>query len=89
MKAYGLEIYEPDATETVVISLESDQPFQTISRGDLVNQGFLVEGGSGGTPLLRVVNVEHIVWVTNGAIKHKVCVYTAEVESSNKTRLSA
>lgn len=88
MAKYALEIYEPDSVDDLVVSWEAEQPFPTFTRGDLINQGFLITGGGPSSPLLRVLNVEHIIWSHQGGIKHKLCVYTTEAESNEETRLA-
>jgi hypothetical protein len=81
---YSLEIYRP--TEGVAAVFESDQPFGTIQRGDLVN--VLFTGAEARQDVLRVVDVEHILWRVGTVIKHKICVFT-EAEANSRERRRA
>ena len=37
--------------------------------------------------MLRVINVEHIVWESEGQARHTVLVYTEQVDDSEEIRL--
>jgi hypothetical protein len=37
--------------------------------------------------ILRVVNVEHLIWETNGTVKQKFMVFTEEIEGTKEARL--
>lgn len=89
-RKYVLEIMLPGATsgsDTWEV-FESDTPFLPISRGELLNPGSWDDGIVPGTTILQVVNLEHIIWKSNDQIKHKIVVYTKEVEDNKVTRLS-
>ena len=38
--------------------------------------------------VLRIVNVEHLVWETGTQLKHKVMLFTEEVDGTEELRLS-
>jgi hypothetical protein len=86
-KPYHLEIYLPGSTQDALVVFFSDNPFLTIQAGDLINPGGW-EQAVQVTGLLRVVNVEHIIWTLRNTVKHKVCVFTEETEDTRETRLS-
>ena len=93
---YTLEIYAPGATEDPILVAQSTTPFMTIRTGDIINPksfdtfAFPDPDISG---VLRVVNVEHILWRTEWrteklGIKQKICVFTKEEPDTIETRLS-
>ena len=83
---YMLEIYEPGSVENVWVYFKTSSPFGAISIGDLINPN-LWEGSQSPMRILRVVNVEHIIWEVNSTVKHKVMVFTEEIEGSEEARL--
>jgi hypothetical protein len=83
---FTLEIYGSGETDVPLAAFRSDNPFPTISKGDLVNPVRLAPHTSRSATMLRVTRVEHILWELNGDPKHKVCVYTAEVADSPSLR---
>lgn len=83
---YSLEIYAPGSTDDVWVVFESTTAFMTISVGDLVNPG-IWDGSRSPQKVLRAINVEHIIWQAGGVAKHKVCVYTEEVDGTRELRL--
>ncbi len=87
MKNYQLEIYEAGSADDVVANVESDAPFMAISKGDLIN---LVDSTAeaSGKHILRVVGLEHMLWRTDGSLRHKLCVFTENLENTREARLS-
>ncbi len=85
-KRYGLEVYGPGGTDTPWVSFDSDTPFPAIARGDIVNPG-VWEGSQSPMKVLRVVQVEHVVWEAAGVAKQKLLVFTEEVEGTRELRL--
>jgi hypothetical protein len=85
---YILEVYEPGSADTVWNVFHSASPFMTISAGDILNPG-LWEGSNSPMKVLRVVSVEHTVWEIEGQVKHKVMIYTEDVEGTPELRLGA
>jgi len=85
-KCYSLEIYEPGSTESCWVSFQSDSPFMAINRNDIIEPN-LWPGSRAPQTVLRVVNVEHILWEASGISKHKVLVYTEEVDGTRELRL--
>ncbi len=84
---YSLEIYEPQSMENAWIVFHSTSPFMSISAGDIINPG-IWEGSKSPMKVLRVLNVEHIVWQSKeGDVKQKVMVYSEEVEGTSELRL--
>jgi hypothetical protein len=82
---YHLEIYAPGSARDVWISFEADSPFMAMSAGDIVNPG-LWEGSESPMKVLRVVTVEHLVWLAGGTPKQKVMVFTEEAEGTDELR---
>lgn len=82
---YVLEIYEPGSVDDVWITLSSDTPFMSIHAGDVINPG-IWPGSESPMKVLRAVTVEHILWESNGITKHKICVFSDEVEGSRELR---
>lgn len=91
MQRYMLEVYEPDSTDDLAANFESDTPFLAIQKGDLLT-AFGVNGGKNqyvpetAKLVLRVVAVEHIVWVGEAGPRHKVCVFTRGEENTREAR---
>lgn len=84
-KPYQLEVYEPGSADDVWLSLAGDAPFMSISVGDIVNPG-IWESSEAPAEVLRVVNVEHIIWEHEGVAKHKLRVFTEEVQNTEELR---
>ena len=83
---YHVEIYEPTGPGSdkreVLGAFQSKQPFLSINVGDFINQSFMVRNGAPWTERLRVTEIEHIIWGSNGGVKHKIMVFTeTETES--------
>lgn len=76
MDLYSLEIYEPDSDNDVLELIINETPFLPISRGDRLN----TPGTCRKPGMVRVRDVEHIVWNVRGVIKHKVLLFTECVE---------
>ncbi|MEZ4671469.1 MAG: hypothetical protein R3E39_26495 [Anaerolineae bacterium] len=87
-KPYHLEIYMPNSADDVWGVFTSDTPFMSISAGDIINPGTWDGGAIPGTTVLRAINVEHIIWNSQHGIKHKICVFTEEIEDTKNIRLS-
>jgi hypothetical protein len=78
-KRYQLEIYEPGGANDVRVFFESDTPFQSFQRDDLINpRSWHDDEGRA----LRVVSVEHIIWDSQEGVKHKLCVFTETVKDT-------
>ena len=84
---YMLEVYEPNSVDNVWMYFEAPSPFLGINSGDLMNPG-IWEGSKSPMKILRVVNVEHLIWETNIEVKHKLMVFTEEVEGSREIRFT-
>jgi hypothetical protein len=82
---YMLEIYEPGSTESAWVSFESDSPFGSISVGDIINPG-VWEGSNSPMTVLKAVAVEHLVWEAQGEVKHKIMVFTTEMDGARELR---
>lgn len=76
---YILEIYEPESFHDTLVSFSARNPFLNINIGDIINPGTWLKSQSP-IKVLRVVGREHIIWQTNEKIKHKLCIYTEEVD---------
>lgn len=85
--SYILEIYEPGSDEEILYradhsgKFESETPFGTISKGDLI--GWPTEGPS---EVLRVTLVEHWIYQRTDVIVHKTGIYTEQIESTHELR---
>ena len=84
---YILEIYEPNDTDTVWMVFRSSTPFLALAVGDLVNPSTWPDSEAP-MKILRILNLEHIIWEIEGQIKHKICVYTEEVVSTKGLHLA-
>ena len=84
---YILEVYEPASADDAWITFSSSNPFMTISAGDIVNPG-VWPGSQSPMKVLRAINVEHIIWESRAQVKHKVMVFTEEVEGTRELRLT-
>lgn len=84
---YYLEIYSPDSADDVWVSFEADSPFGAIAVGDIINPG-MWDGSQSPMRVLKAVAVEHILWDIQ-ELKHKVMVFTTEVEGTRELRLEA
>ena len=76
---YIVEIYMPMSIETVWVTFSSATPFMNINAGDVVNPGLWPDSRSP-QRVLRVILVEHALWEINNVTKHKLMVYTEEIE---------
>ena len=84
---YILEIYEPQSGSDVLMTFSSSSPFMTISAGDILNPRTWDKSISP-KKVFRVINIEHIIWKSGTQVKHKVCVFTEEVDDTSESRLS-
>ena len=84
---YLLEIYEPDNVKDVWVDFEASEPFLSINKGDIINPGVWPDSQSP-MKVLKVVNVEHLILEskTDNCIKHKLMVFTTEVEGTEGLR---
>ena len=74
---YSLEIYEPGSRKDVWEVFESDLPFSSIEKGDILNPNSW-EHQFNPENRVEVVGLEHSIWKspTENITKHKVIVYT-------------
>jgi hypothetical protein len=88
---YQLEIYRPGScdSDACIKTLTAATAFLPVRSGDLINtKTWEVEW-----PLLRVVNVEHLISEISrgidpsGRIMHRILLYTESVPNTVKTRL--
>lgn len=82
---YILEIYKPNSVKDVWITFNSPNPFMAISVGDIINPG-VWPGSESPKTVLRVLNVEHIIYELNDAVKHKMLIFTNEVAGTQDLR---
>jgi hypothetical protein len=75
---YVLEVYEPGTTDTVRETFQTSSPFLAIHTGDFINLG-LRPNSQAPAKVLRVTNVEQLVWGKEAATWHKLMVFTEEV----------
>lgn len=92
-RKYTLEIYSPGECENdgVLVSLDSDVAPLPIATGDLLNlRSFEGACERAGTKLVRVINVEHLLWGPQGQntwSTHKIMIYTTSVTDDLVTRV--
>jgi len=84
---YILEIYEPGSAYDCWVSFESENPFQGINTGNLLNPG-IWEETMHPTKLAKVVSVEHIIFETENRVTHKLCVYTEAVPNTPEVKMN-
>lgn len=97
-KKYALEIRQPDhAGFVLACSIESDDPFLAIQKGDIINPSTWnlycfdsIEGeyqASAFGVVLKVTGVEHsLMQREDGSIRqHKITVYTRPVENNQES----
>ena len=85
---YELEIYEPKSADDCWVTFSSTSPFPSINKGDIVNPS-LWSNSQSPMKVLRVINVEHLIWEINAQIRHKLMVFTEEVDGTRELRLTA
>lgn len=88
MKRYAIEIYLPDSEgDEVACLIESDEPFQAIQKGDLINPrswnshySTNLQSSFPNRPhgiVLRVTGIEHFIFQREGGFsQHKLGVFT-------------
>jgi hypothetical protein len=98
MKRYALEVYLPGNLGTdVACSIESDEPFLPIQRGDLINPRTWTAHYSGNLQshvqereygvVLRVTGVEHFILQREvGFGQHKLGIFTEAVDDVEGSR---
>ena len=63
------------------MTFESPTPFGTISKGDVLDPNLWPDSQSP-MKVLRVVELRHIIWERpEGQVKHRISVFTEEVEN--------
>ena len=87
MENYILEIYPPNSSSESINTFNSNSPLMAIPKGDLLNPRTW-NGAYDGNKLLKVVNIEHIIWENKRekTVRHKVCFFTREVEDNEAIR---
>ena len=95
---YNLEIFCPGSFNDVACVMESDSPFLSIHKGDLINprgwsqgQDNLVDAAQGFQYgiVLRVTGIEHIISGLPddpSIARHKVCIFTEALEDVAESR---
>jgi hypothetical protein len=83
---YILEIYMPGSIDTCWVVFSSPTPFMATSVGDIIDPG-LWEGSQSPMKILRTIGLEHYLWEIEGSVKHKICIYTEEIDGSLDARL--
>lgn len=97
MKRYALEIYLPDNCGVdVACTVESDEPFLSIQKGDLINprcwMHHYYENLNSSRPSefgirLKVIGVEHfIIQTDHGFTQHKLGIFSTAVPDLEKAR---
>jgi hypothetical protein len=100
LRKYALEIYRPgNRGDDVACTIESDEPFLLIQKGDLINprtwtshyyNNLFSLSDLSGRPhgvVLRVTGIEHfLVQTEQGFSQHKLGVFTEAVDDTDKAR---
>jgi hypothetical protein len=81
---YIVEIYAPGSWENVWAVFQSEHPFMTMMPGELLNTAVFEPSNWAQYKIARIVNVEHILWNYKGKPKHKILVYTEEVDDTRE-----
>ena len=79
-----MEIYKPLNTKNIEVKFESDTPFMTVNKGDVLNPGLWSDSMYEGN-VLKVVGIEHFIWELNNPT-HKIAVYTEGMEDIAENR---
>ncbi len=87
-KNYMLEIYMPKSCDDVWVSFDSDYPLPSIHPGDLLNPYAWETPPVSSEFILRVTNVEHLIWKHNDQMRYKLMVFTEDVANIKKKRKS-
>jgi hypothetical protein len=82
---YILEIFRPKSVDDVWVTFNSPSPFMAITSGDIINPG-VWSGSESPKTVLRVLNVEHIIWELNDTIKHEMLIFTDDVAGTRDLR---
>ena len=96
-KRYALEIYLPgNSGSDVACTIESDEPFLPIQRGDLINPRTWTSHYASNLAsyrpsqygiLLRVIGIEHfIIQRDEGFSQHKLGIFTEAVDDLDTSR---
>ncbi len=82
---YKLEVYAPGSVRDVRVTFEASSPFMPLGVGDILNPTTW-PGTQSPMKVLRVTQVEHIIWENDGQIWHKVMVYSDEIDNIEAAR---
>lgn len=85
---YTIEIYEPNNTSDVLVSFDASSPFISINKGDILNPSFFAGYDKNPKKVLRVTNIEHIIWQHEKSLEptQKILVFTKEETNDSKLR---
>lgn len=88
MKKYQIEIYLPGSKLDVLMSFESKEPFMSINKGEILNPAFFPSYENNPDKLLKVTQVEHILWQHNEQEDptQKILIYTEEVDNKIESK---
>ncbi|MDD5738687.1 MAG: hypothetical protein PHY72_02030 [Candidatus Pacebacteria bacterium] len=83
-----MEVYVPGSADDVWVTFETSEPILGISKGDILNPG-IWENTQSPMKVLKVVNLEHLIWdvKAENCVKHKLMIFTKEVEGTRKLRI--
>jgi len=82
---YLVEIYYPGSIQDVVAYYQTKYPI-TMRKGELINQASFEAASS--KKLLRIINIEHIIWEVEGKVRQKACIMTEEVDDTEEARFT-
>ena len=74
---YILEIYEPESEKELWKTFESDVPFLSFHKGDIIDPGTW-EGSQSPNVVLEIVEIRHLIWSTDAEVSHKIMIYSKE-----------
>lgn len=86
---YTVEIYFPGSSSEVLVSFDASTPFISINKGDILNPTFFSTYDKSPEKVLKVINIEHIIWQHEGSTEptQKILIFTKEENNDSNTRI--
>lgn len=88
MKKYQLEIYIPGSKLDTLANFESNDPFIKINKGEILNPAFFPSYENNPNKLLKVTQIEHILWQHDMQEEptQKVLIFTEEIDNNIESK---
>lgn len=83
---YELEIYEPNSKLDTLQNFISNSPFMPVSKGEILNPAFFSGYSNNPGKILRVTQVEHIIFEAHSDVVQKILVFTEEIDNKPESR---